>query len=122
PAVRTGLSNTIACTGQTISLPSGKYQAIHILAAAGNGTPVTANLNVQYGGETASLPVTVADWDSAPSAPAFTAPYKNTPVGAKPGPVTLGDYRLVLDPTKKLTAIVLPDERGLKILAITLEK
>ena len=123
PAVKGTLPNVVACSGQTITLPSsGKYQAVHLLAAASDGLPVTVNINALYGSETASLPVTVADWSAAPPSPAFTASYHTTPAGAKPGPTTLGDYRLVLDPTKKLTALVLPDERSLKIVAITLEK
>lgn len=123
PLPKAGLPNIVACSGQTITLPSGgKYTAVHLLAAASGGSPVTVNINVQYGSETASLPVTVADWSAAPPAPAFTASYRLTSAGAKPGPVTLGDYRLVLDPTKKLTAIVLPNDRSLKILAVTLEK
>ena len=122
PAVKASLPNVVSCSGQTISLPSGRYGAVHLLAASSSDAPITANINVQYGNETVSLPITVADWGTAPSAPAFTMSYRNTSAGAKPGPVTLGDYRLVLDPAKKLTAIVLPDARGLKILAITLEK
>jgi hypothetical protein len=122
PAVKAGLPNAVSCSGQTIAIPDGKYQAIHLLAAASSDAPVTSSLTVQYGTETASLPVAVADWSAAPSVPAFTASYRNTSAGAKPGPVTLGDYRLVLDPTKKLTTIVLPNDRNIKILAITLEK
>ena len=122
PAVKAGLPNVVSCSGQTITLPSGKYQAIHFLAAASDGVPVTVSINAQYGGEMASLPLTVADWSASPSVPAFTASYSATPAGLKPGPTTLGDYRLILDPTKKLTAITLPNERSLKIVAITLEK
>ncbi len=122
PAVKGALPNVVACSGQTIILPSGKYQAVHLLAAASDGLPVTVNINALYGSETASLPVTIADWSAAPPAPAFTASYHTTPAGSKPGPTTLGDYRLALDPTKKLTALVLPNERSLKIVAITLEK
>ena len=122
PAVKAAVPNVVACSGQTITVPSGKYQAIHLLAAASGGTSVTVNINAQYGGDTASLPVTVADWSAMPPAPAFTAPYRNTPAGPKPGPAALGDYRLILDPSKKLTVIVLPNDRNLKILAITLEK
>jgi len=122
PIPKAGLPNVVACSGQTLPLPGGKYQAVHLLAAASDGSPITASINVQYGSETASLPVTVADWSAAPNAPAFTALYRLTSAGAKPGPVTLGDYRLALDPNKKLTAIVLPNDRSLKILAITLEK
>ena len=122
PAVKAGLPNVVSCSGQTIALPSGKYQAIHFLAAASDGVPVTVSINAQYGSEMASLPLTVADWSASPSVPAFTASYSATPAGPKPGPTTLGDCRLILDPTKKLTAITLPSERGLKIVAITLEK
>jgi hypothetical protein len=122
PAVKAGLPNVVACSGQTLSVPSGKYAAVHLLAAASDGAAVTVNINAQYGGDTASLPVTVTDWDAAPPVPAFTASYRNTAAGPKPGPASLGDYRLALDPNKKLTAIVLPNERGLKILAMTLEK
>ena len=122
PAVKGTLPNVAACSGQTIAVPGGKYQAVHLLAAASDGVPVTVSINAQYSNDTASLPVTVADWSASPSAPAFTASYHYTPAGAKPGPATLGDYRLVLDPTKKLTALTLPNERSLKIIAITLEK
>ena len=122
PAVKAGMPNVVACAGQTISLPGGRYQAIHILAAAGSDAPVTTSLTAQYGSETAALPVTIADWSAAASVPAFTASYRNTPAGAKASPVALGDYRLALDPAKKLTAIVLPNDRSIKILAITLEK
>ncbi len=122
PAVKAGLPDVVSCSGQTISVPGGKYQAVHLLAAASGGSIVNVNINAQYGNDTASLPVAVADWGSLPPAPAFSMAYHYTPAGAKPGPTTLGDYRLTLDPTKKLTAIVLPNERSLKILAITLEK
>ncbi len=123
PSVKGSLPNVVACSGQTISLPSsGKYQAIHLLAAASDGAPVTASFSALYGSETVSLPVTVADWSASPSVSAFTASYHYTPAGAKPGSTTLGDYRLALDPTKKLTAIVLPNEHSLKIVAITLER
>ncbi len=123
PTVKGSLPNVVACSGQTISLPSsGRYLAVHLLAAASDGTPVTVSLNAFYGNDVSPILVTVADWSAAPPVPAFTASYHTTPAGAKPGPTTLGDYRLVLDPTRKLTALVLPNERNLKIVAITLEK
>ena len=123
PIAKAGVPNVVACSGQTITLPSsGKYQSVHLLAAASDGVPTSVSLSAVYGSETTSLPVTVADWGAAPTVPAFTATYHYTSAGAKPGPTTLGDYRLALDPTKKLTAITLPNERGLKIVAMTLEK
>lgn len=122
PVAKAGVPNVVACSGQTLPVPSGKYQAVHLLAAAADGASVTTSLSAQYGSETAPLPITVADWSAAPPVPAFAASYYTTPAGAKPGPTTLGDYRLALDPAKKLTALVLPNERSLKIVAITLEK
>ena len=101
PAAKAGVPNVVACAGQTIALPSsGKFQAVRILAAASDGAAVTVNLSAVYGSETAPLPVTVADWLAAPAVPAFTVSYRYTPAGARPGAVTLGDYRLALDPAK----------------------
>ena len=65
PAVKAGMPNVVACSGQTLPVPSGRYAAVHLLAAASDGTSVMVNVNAQYGGDTASLPVTVADWSAA---------------------------------------------------------
>jgi len=123
PSAKPGLPNVVACTGQTLALPNGKYKAVHLLAAAA-GPAAATSFTAQYGGDSAPLLVTIGDWGAAPSgsAPAFTAAYRYTLTGAKAEPATLGDYALPLDPSKKLTALTLPNDRSIKIVAITLEK
>ncbi len=125
PAVRAGLPNVISCQGQTIALPPGKYRALHLLAAAGGDAPIAADFGLLYDRETVPQSVTVADWGGLPGAgatPAFTAPYRQTTVGAKPGSVTLGDYTLPLDTGKKLTGLTLPNLPAVEVVAISLEK
>jgi hypothetical protein len=126
PDVREGLPNVVACTGQTIVLPGGKYKAIHLLAAAASDTMVAANFGLQYGSETSPLSLTIADWGSLPSGDgataAFSAPYRYTTAGVRPLTTTLGDYMLRLDTGKKLTGLTLPNDKSIKIVAISLEK
>ena len=126
PGVREGLPNVIACTGQTITLPSGRYKAVHLLAAATGGASVQASFGLQFDRETQPLTVPIADWGVAPTGagvtPAFTAPYRYADGGIKPVATTLGDYALRSDTGRKLTGLTLPNDRNIKIVAISLEK
>jgi hypothetical protein len=125
PNVRAGLPNVVSCKGQTLVLPPGKYRTLHLLAAAGGDAPTAADFGLQYDRETLPQAVTIATWGGLPPAgatSAFTAPYRQTVAGAKPGPVTLGDYTLPLDTGKKLTGLTLPNVPAVKIVAISLEK
>lgn len=126
PNVREGLPDIISCTGQTLTLPPGKYRALHLLAAAFGNSPVTASFGLQGDRDTQPLSVTISDWGQAPrgenAAPAFTVPYRDTSAGIKPLPATLGDYTLPLDTGRKLTGLTLPNEPNIKVIAVTLEK
>jgi len=126
PSVREGLPNVVACTGQTISLPGGKYKALHLLAAATGGTSAQASFGLQFDRDTQPLSVSVADWGAAPTGPgvtpAFTMSYHYTEAGIKPLAATLGDYALRLDTGRKLTGLTLPNDRNIKIVAISLER
>ncbi len=118
--------DVVACTGQTITLPPGKYKAIHLLAASTGGTSATGNFGLQYGSETQPLSVSIADWGTTPTGagvtPGFSAPYRDTDAGIKPIAATLGDYMLRLDTGKRLTGLTLPNDKNIKIVAISLEK
>ncbi len=126
PSVREGQPNVITCTGQTIALPSGRYRAVHLLAAATGGTTVPAGFGLQFGGETQLVSVPVADWGAVPTGagvtPALTAPYYYAGGGVKARATTLGDYALRPDAGRKLTGLTLPNDRNVKIIAISLEK
>lgn len=128
PVPRNGVPNMVACTGQTINLPDGNYKAVHLLAAAttASGQPVDANFGLQSGDQTTSQSLTIADWTQEPkggsATEAFRCPYRIGKNGAEPTPCILGDY--VLQPTAqgKITAITLPNNPAIKIVAISLVK
>ena len=126
PSVREGLPNVVACTGQTISLPSGRYKALHLLAAASDGVTVPARFALQFDRDSQQVSVSIADWGAAPTGagalPAFTVGYRYTEAGVKALPTTLGDYALRLDSGRKLTGVTLPNNKDIKIVAISLEK
>ena len=126
PNIREGLPNVVACLGQTISLPGGRYKALHLLAAATGGASVQANFGLQLDRDTQAVSAAIADWGAAPTGagvtPAFATTYRYTETGLKPLATTLGDYTLRLDTGRKLTGLILPNDRNIKILAISLEK
>jgi len=126
PNVHEGLPNVVACIGQTITLPGGRYKTLHLLAAAADGAAVPAIFGLQFDRDVQTVPVSIADWSTAPTgagiSPGFTAPYRYTESGIKPLPTTLGDYALRLDTGRKLTGLTLPNDRNIKIVAISLEK
>ncbi len=126
PIPRAGKMNVVACQGQTINLPDGNYKAVHLLAAATGGQSVSASFGLQSGNQTTPITVSVSDWSQSPTganaAPAFRSAYRVGPNGTEPVPVTLGDYALVPDGAGKVTALVLPNNPAIKILAITVEK
>ena len=114
--------NIIECRGQTLALPGGSYRAVHLLAAATGGAPITATFSTN---SSAALPVTVADWQNAPAGDATLAlrsPYRLAPTGAEAVPAALGDYKLPLDPSRRITSLTLPNDPRVKILAISLER
>ena len=87
PAVKAGLPNVVSCSGQTITLPGGKYQAIHLLAAA-----TTAHQS-----PSTSMPSTAARPRPCPSPSPIGAPRRGSRLhrvlplhsaGSKPGPTT----------------------------------
>lgn len=126
PVPRSGAANVISCQGQTIDLPGGDYKTLHLLAAATGGQPVKADFGLRAGRGTTPQTVTIADWTQAPSGPgatvAFRSPYRIGKDGAVEAvPCLLGDYALATG-TDRVTALVLPNNPAIKILAVSLEK
>lgn len=122
-------NDAIACQGQTIDLPDGKYTAIHLLAAAttGSGSAENTTFGVVYSDSTQSAPLSISDWSQSPASGAGTAafdcPYRLGPNGIdSSSPSILGDYAIGLDSGRRLTKLTLPSDPRVKIFAITLEK
>ncbi|MDQ2687279.1 MAG: NBR1-Ig-like domain-containing protein, partial [Armatimonadota bacterium] len=122
PAPRQGASSVVTCHGQTIDLPGGNYTAIHLLAAAVGGSPVTADFGFGSGHQT----VTIADWTQTPTGAGatigFRSPYRIGKNGPEAVPVTLGDYALSVGAAGKTSSLTLPNNPAIKILAVSLEK
>ncbi len=119
---RPDVNNVVVCRGQTMSLPGGNYRAIHLLAALSGVQSAPAAFAVP--GQNALAPLAVAAWTQAPSNAALgiRSPYRQGKNGADGVPVMLGDYVLALDPSRKTSAITLPNNPNIKIVAISLEK
>lgn len=117
----------VVSNGQTIAVPGNGARAIHILAANSSDSTVVAQFELRYGGESATVSASIAPWTAAPTEPgatlAFKYPYRliKSAVDDR-SPCVLSDYSLTVSPGKKLTAISLPSDPRIKVLAITLEK
>ena len=117
--------NVLSCAGQSIALPSGSYKAIHILAAATGGQPVSAEFGIRDRDGITARTVSIADWKMPPTngtSIGFRSPYRNGKNGPEPIAAVLGDYILPLESNKKINGLVLPNLPAIKIVAITLEK
>jgi len=124
-AVRQGMAPLVHAKGQTIPLPETAATALH-LAAFATTRGVTTALTVQYtDGSTATLPLVLSSWLAGAEyeeALVLHTRYLRTPKGDNwllRGNVYA--YRLPLDRTKKVKALVLPDQTALCICAATLE-
>lgn len=118
---RQSTSNIVTCQGQTIDLPGG-YTAIHLLAAATGGSPVSADFGLGGGRQT----IKIADWTQTPTGAGatigFRCPYRIGKNGPEAVPCTLGDYKMTVGPSDKAGSLTLPNNPAIKILAISLEK
>ncbi|MDR3708849.1 MAG: sugar-binding protein [Capsulimonadaceae bacterium] len=118
-------ANVVAAHGQKIPVPRGTYRTAHILAASSSGTPITASIGMSYGSQTTSSTIELSTWSSAPSTASvgFRTSYRLLNGEVVDGtPCILVDYAVSVDPSNKLSAVILPDDPRVKVLAITLEK
>jgi len=116
--------NAVTCKGQTISVKSGRYATVHILAASAQDA--SADFGLAYGSKIVKVPVKLTAWDTVPKFgehAAFVGLHRHSPDGDQPGQSCyLNHYTIPADPASDLTAISLPSNPAIKILAITLEK
>lgn len=112
-------------SGVSVSLPGGSYQELHILALAVNGNQTNQPFRVTYSdGSTATQYLSLSDWfASSPQANERFAVAQDTrwgPSSTQYGNIHLFDYTIVLDSSRTLQSLTLPNNTNVEVLAVTL--
>jgi len=120
-------NDVISCTGQTVMLPSGSYKTIHILSAAASANSIDAPFKIAGAAGSQAVSVTIQSWNANPNSPGssvgFSTVYHlNNGVVDTSAPSVIGQYAIPADPSKRINALVLPNDPRIKIFAITLER
>lgn len=115
-----------AVSGKILSLPSGQYSTLRLLATAVNGNQVSQTFKVTYSdGTTSSYIQSMSDWFTPQSYPGeakvLSMAWRNISNGVKDNRnFMLYGYSLNLDHTKKVSSITLPNDRNVVVLGVTL--
>jgi hypothetical protein len=115
-----------AVSGTTVKLPAGQYGQLKLLATAVNGNQTAQTFTVNYTDGTKSTFVqSLSDWALSQNYPgestAITLPYRDTSAGGIDGRTyKLYGYSFTLTPGKTVSSIVLPNNRKVAVLAMTL--
>ena len=125
PDKEKGQKSAIACAGQSIAVDKGNYVAVHILGASTRGTQ-NADISLAYADGTQSAQMIAGDWgvvNVEGTEVGLVARHRHSSEGDEIGKLCcLHTCKIALDPSKTLTAIVLPKNSDIKIVAITLER
>lgn len=119
-------ANDVSAAGQTISLPSGQYSSLQLLAAAVNGSQTSQTFTVTYtDGTKSTITQSISDWFSPQSyageLQAATLPYRDTSSGGRDSRTFyLYNYKLSLNNAKTVQSIQLPNNANVQIMAMTL--
>ncbi len=120
-----GAKNAVACAGQTVAVPKGKYVKLHVLGAA-TAPDQEAEFGLGYQSATAQAKVKMSSWGSEPvngEEVAFMTLHRHSPSGdQRNSRCLLFRYEINLDPSSQLSSIILPKNDKIRVLAITLEK
>ncbi len=121
-----GSDDVISADGQTIALPAGNDSALQLLATAVNGAQPNQTFTVTYtDGTTQTFTQSISDWTSSQGSPgaltALTTAYRDTAGGTvQLQQVSLYDFTLMLNPSKTVSSLILPNDANVELLAATL--
>jgi hypothetical protein len=113
-----------AISGRTVSLSSGSYSAVNLLATAVNGDQRNQTFIVSYtDGTTESFTQSLSDWGTpqqyAGESKVSEMAYRLTSSGAtSEGPYYLYGYSFAINNAKTVTSITLPNNRNVVVLAV----
>jgi hypothetical protein len=120
-----GDKNAIICAGQTILVDKDKYSKLHVLAAAIEPEQ-PADFGLGYTDSVETAHVVMTSWQSEPlhgEEVALVALHRHEPAGDdRARKCRLFHYTIPVDGTRQLTAIVLPKNDKVRVLAITIER
>jgi len=129
PSKERGDLNNVACNGQRIELPPGRYKALHLVGTSENGS-FRDTLALAYKEGPAETELALTDWCKAAEhgeRSAFEAPCRYTYSSDQRRVVRedvkphLWLQKIALDPKKTLEAVSLPYSRRMHLFAATLE-
>ena len=115
-----------AVSGQTVTLPSGKFTTLKILASGVNGNQTGQTFTVKYtDGTTTQFTQNMSDWCNAQNYPgeaqAVPMNYRDNSTGTVDVRILyLYGYSFNLNSTKTVSSISLPQNRNVVVLAMTL--
>jgi alpha-L-fucosidase 2 len=119
--------NNVVATGQSIELPPGRYESLHVLGAADTGNAgLTATLTYADG-STAAVALQLTAWLADPSygeTVAVRTTQVHTRTGALGVQAALFHQIVPVDPTRELRSVTLPQPTGPRphLFALTLER
>lgn len=118
-------NDNISCKGQTISLPSGRFTKIHVLAAAVNGSFIDYATVVRTGGSSYKVDLAVSDWCTPANYNEQTGiqfTHRHASKQSDSIKCRIWKQTIHLKTTGKLaTAIRLPNKPEIHIFAVTVE-
>ena len=115
-----------AVSGQTVTLPSGKFSSVRVLAVGLNGSQDTQNFTVSYAdGTSSTFTQSLSDWSNIGSAKgeslASSMAYRVMGDGSKDAdPFYTHAYTFPLESGKAVKSITLPSNRDVVVLGVTL--
>jgi hypothetical protein len=118
--------DAISCAGQVVSLPSGQYSGLMLLATGLNGDQTAQTLTVTYtDGTTQKVTQSFSDWFTPANytneSEAVGMAYRNFDNGTKDERnFNLYAYHIALKATKTVQSITLPNNTDVAVLAATL--
>ena len=121
-----GASDVVSAAGQTIALPTGNDSALKLLATGVNGDQVNQTFTVTYtDGTTATFTQSISDWavpqGYAGESTALTTSYRDKSSGTEQvRAFNVYEYTFVLNSTKAVRSITLPNDANVEVLAATL--
>ena len=119
-------ANDISASGQTITLPSGQFSGVQVLAAAVNESQTSQAFTVTYtDGTQSTFTQSISDWlnpqSYAGELQAAKLAYSDTRTGDRDSRAFyLYNYKFNLDNTKTVQSIQLPNNAHVQIMAMTL--